>query len=153
MQYHPFPDMTAFIKRLLNATFPLPHGVSPIPFPLCTSFEGTHGTAPRGDTLGTRIDKYSSLVMPLVRQRKEQHSLAHLYCTHKASTHKRQANDSAIYKMKAQSFVWRKKGAPRQKASNWHKWQLWLKALCVTQAWRSIRSAPCASTLRISTCR
>ena len=35
-------------KNTINATFPLPHGVSPIPFPLCTSFEGTHGTAPRG---------------------------------------------------------------------------------------------------------
>ena len=44
---------------------PLPHGVSPIPFPLCTSFEGTHGTAPRGDTLGTRIDRDISLIMPL----------------------------------------------------------------------------------------
>ena len=82
--------------------------------------------------------------------KKEQHLSAHLYCTHKASTHNRQANDSTIYKMKAQSFVWRKKGTPRQKANNWHKWQLWLKALCVTQAWRSIRSAPCASTLQIS---
>ena len=80
MQYHPFfPDTPAFIKILLNATFPLPHGVSPIPFPLCTSFEGTHGTAPQGATLGTRIDKYRSLIMPLVRQRKEQHSLALLY--------------------------------------------------------------------------
>ena len=67
-------------------------GVSPIPFPLCTLFEGTHGTAPRGDTLGTRIDKYRSLVMSLVRRQKEQHLSAHLYCTHKAPTHKRQAN-------------------------------------------------------------
>ena len=74
-----FPDTLVFLKILLNATFPLPHGVSPIPFPLRTSFEGTHGTAPRGDTLGTRIDMYRSLIMPLVRQRKEQHSLAHLY--------------------------------------------------------------------------
>ena len=36
-----------------------------IPFPLRTSFEGTHGTAPRGDTLGTRIDRGISLIMPL----------------------------------------------------------------------------------------
>ena len=55
---------------LLKCNFPLPHGVSPIPFPLCTSFEGTHGTAPRGGTLGTRIDRGISLIMPLrfVRQ-------------------------------------------------------------------------------------
>ena len=103
--YPLFPDTPAFLKILLNASFPLPHGVSPIPFPLCTSFEGTHGTAPQGATLGTRIDRGISLIMPLVRQRKEQHSSAHLYYTHKASTHKRQANDSVIYKMKAQSFV------------------------------------------------
>ena len=81
-----------------NATFPLPHCVwtsafahrntprslwlqhihrmcrltrrAHIPFPLCTSFEGTHGTAPRGDTLGTRIIGAFSLIMPLrfVRQ-------------------------------------------------------------------------------------
>ena len=59
-----FPDTPAF----LYATFPLPHGVSPIPFPLCTLFEGTHGTAPQGDTLGTRINNYRSLIMPLVRR-------------------------------------------------------------------------------------
>ena len=58
-----------------------------------------------GETFGTRIEKYRPLVMSLVHQRKEQHSLVHLYYTHKASTHKRQANDSVIYKMKAQSFV------------------------------------------------
>ena len=27
--------------------------------------EGTHGTAPQGATLGTRIDKYRALIMPL----------------------------------------------------------------------------------------
>ena len=79
MQCPLFQDIPAFLKNIINTTFPLPHGVSPIPFPLCTSFEGTHGTAPQGDTLGTRIDKYRSLIMPLVRQRKEQHSLALLY--------------------------------------------------------------------------
>ena len=66
-------------KNIIKFNFPPSSGVSPIPFPLCTSFEGTHGTAPQGATLGTRIDKYRSLIMPLVRQRKEQHSLALLY--------------------------------------------------------------------------
>ena len=32
-----------------------------------------------GKTGGTRIDRYRSLVMPLVRKCKEQHALAHLY--------------------------------------------------------------------------
>ena len=32
-----------------------------------------------GKTVGTRIDKYRPLVMPLVRKCKEQHALAHLY--------------------------------------------------------------------------
>ncbi len=32
-----------------------------------------------GKTGGTRIDKYRTLVMPLVRKCKEQHALAHLY--------------------------------------------------------------------------
>ena len=32
--------------------------------------EGTHGTAPHGATLGTRIDKYRTLIMPLVRRQK-----------------------------------------------------------------------------------
>ena len=80
-------------RKSSKCNFPLPHGVwtsafahrnpprslwlrhihrmcrltrrAHIPFPLCTSFEGTHGTAPRGDTLGTRIDRDISLVMPL----------------------------------------------------------------------------------------
>ena len=43
----------------------------------------------RGGDNGTRIKKYRPLVISLVRQRKEQHSLAHLYCTHKAFTYKR----------------------------------------------------------------
>ena len=32
-----------------------------------------------GKTVGTRIEKYRALVMPLVRKCKEQHALAHLY--------------------------------------------------------------------------
>ncbi len=32
-----------------------------------------------GKTGGTRIEKYRSLIMPLVRKCKEQHALAHLY--------------------------------------------------------------------------
>ncbi len=32
-----------------------------------------------GKTVGTRIEKYRPLVMPLVRKCKEQHALAHLY--------------------------------------------------------------------------
>ena len=32
-----------------------------------------------GKTDGTRIDKYCTLIMPLVRKCKEQHALAHLY--------------------------------------------------------------------------
>ena len=49
--------------QLINATFPPSSSVSPIPFPLHTSFEGTHGTAPQGATLGLRIDKYRALIM------------------------------------------------------------------------------------------
>ena len=37
----------------------------PFRSPLYTSFEGTHGTAPQGATLGTRIDRDISLIMPL----------------------------------------------------------------------------------------
>ena len=50
--------------------FPPSSCVSPIPFPLCAMLEGTHGTAPQGATLGTRIDRDISLIMPLrfVRQ-------------------------------------------------------------------------------------
>ena len=32
-----------------------------------------------GKTVGTRIDRYRALIMPLVRKCKEQHALAHLY--------------------------------------------------------------------------
>ena len=45
--------------------FPPSSCVSPIPFPLCAMLEGTHGTAPQGATLGTRIDRDISLIMPL----------------------------------------------------------------------------------------
>ena len=45
--------------------FPPSSCVSPIPFPLCAMLEGTHGTAPQGATLGTRINKYHALIMPL----------------------------------------------------------------------------------------
>ena len=121
-------------NQLFNATFPLPHGVctsafahrnpprslwlrhihrmcrltrrAHIPFPLCTSFEGTHGTAPRGDTLGARIIvTFLSLCHCALCAGYATTRRSRLYYTHKASTHKRQANDSAIYKMKAQSFV------------------------------------------------
>ncbi len=72
------PPLSGHAGKPLNVTFPLPHGVwtsafahrnpprslwlrhihrmcrltrrAHIPFPLCTSFEGTHGTAPRGGT-------------------------------------------------------------------------------------------------------
>ena len=101
-----FPDTPVFLKILLNATFPLPHGVSPIPFPLCTSFEGTHGTAPQGATLGTRIiGTFLSLCHCALCAGYATTRRSRLYYTHKASTHKRQANESVIYKMKAQSFV------------------------------------------------
>ncbi len=88
VEYKKPNDNTKTKKILKNISILTPEmqlppssGVSPIPFPLCTLFEGTHGTALRGggDTLGTRIEKYRSYIMPLVRQRKEQHSLAHLY--------------------------------------------------------------------------
>ena len=40
---------------------------------------GRRLAAPTGKTVGTRIDKYRTLIMPLVRKCKEQHALAHLY--------------------------------------------------------------------------
>ena len=52
----------------LKCNFPLPHVFPPPPFPL--KREPT-ASAPRGDTLSTRIDCYRSLLMPLVRGRKE----------------------------------------------------------------------------------
>ena len=50
--------------RVYNSkcNFPLPHVFPPPPFPL--EREPT-ASAPRGDTLGTRIDKYRPLVMSL----------------------------------------------------------------------------------------
>ena len=50
-----------------KCNFPLPHVFPPPPFPL--EREPT-ASAPRGDTISTRIDKYRPLVMPLrfVRQ-------------------------------------------------------------------------------------
>ena len=94
-------------KNIIKCNFPLPHGVwtsafahrnpprslwlrhihrmcrltrrAHIPFPLCAMLEGTHGTAPQGDTLSLRIDKYRSLVMSLVRRQKEQHLSSYLY--------------------------------------------------------------------------
>ena len=77
MQYPPLSGHAGIYKRLLNATFPLPHGVwtsafahrnpprslwlrhihrmcrltrrAHIPFPLCASFEGTHDDRVAGD--------------------------------------------------------------------------------------------------------
>ena len=85
--------------------FPPSSCVSPIPFPLCAVLEGTHGTAPQGATLGLRIDKYRSLVMSRALCAATQQHGAVARTTHKAPTHKRQANKNLIYKMKAQSFV------------------------------------------------
>ena len=51
-----------------NYNFPFPHVFPQPPFPL--KREPT-ASAPRGDTLSTRIDCYRSLIMPLVRGRKE----------------------------------------------------------------------------------
>ena len=51
-----------------NCNFPFPHVFPQPPFPL--EREPT-ASAPRGDTLSTRIDCYHSLLMPLVRGRKE----------------------------------------------------------------------------------
>ena len=51
-----------------KCNFPLPHVFPLPPFPL--KREPT-ASAPRGDTLSTRIDCYRSLLMPLVRGRKE----------------------------------------------------------------------------------
>ena len=47
---------------IFQCNFPLPHVFPPSPFPL--KREPT-ASAPRGDTLGTRIDRDISLVMPL----------------------------------------------------------------------------------------
>ncbi len=51
-----------WVFRTLNKNFPLPHVFPPPPFPL--KREPT-ASAPRGDTLGTRINRYRPLVMPL----------------------------------------------------------------------------------------
>ena len=54
-------------RSTLNCNFPLPHVFPPPPFPL--EREPT-ASAPRGDTLGSRIDRDISLIMPpsLVRR-------------------------------------------------------------------------------------
>ena len=49
-------------RALLNCNFPLPHVFPPPPFPL--EREPT-ASASRGDTLGSRIDRDVSLIMPL----------------------------------------------------------------------------------------
>ena len=51
----PLSGHAGISKILFNATFPLPQVFPLFRSPLCTSFEGTHGTAPQGATLGTRI--------------------------------------------------------------------------------------------------
>ena len=48
-------------RGILIVIFPLPHVFPPPPFPL--EREPT-ASAPRGDTLGTRIDRDISLIMP-----------------------------------------------------------------------------------------
>ena len=63
---------------------PLPHVFPLPPFPLKRE---PPASAPRGDTLGTRIDKYRSLIMPLrfVRQAVANGRRSRLYYTHKGS--------------------------------------------------------------------
>ena len=57
-----------FVGMYSKYNFPFPHVFPQPPFPL--KREPT-ASAPRGDTLSTRIDCYRSLLMPLVRGRKE----------------------------------------------------------------------------------
>ena len=57
-----------FVGMYSKCNFPLPHVFPQPPFPL--KREPT-ASAPRGDTLSTRIDYYRSLFMSLVRGRKE----------------------------------------------------------------------------------
>ena len=57
-----------FVGVYSNCNFPFPHVFPQPPFPL--EREPT-ASAPRGDTLSTRIDCYRSLFMSLVRGRKE----------------------------------------------------------------------------------
>ena len=54
--------------------FPLPHVFPPPPFPLCINLREPTASAPRGATLGARIDRGISLLMPLrfVRQLRTQ---------------------------------------------------------------------------------
>ena len=51
----------------------------PPPFPLCINLREPTASAPRGATLSTHIEKYRSLIMPLVHGRKNPHSPVHLY--------------------------------------------------------------------------
>ena len=73
----PYKILTEQINNYLNATSPLPFGLSPIA-QICVITPIVQTSFARGEG-GTRIDRYRPLAMPLVLQRKEQHSLAHLY--------------------------------------------------------------------------
>ena len=61
--------------EFINAIFPLPHVFPPPPFPL--EREPT-ASAPRGDTLSTRIDEHRPLVMSLRFVRRLRNRMAQL---------------------------------------------------------------------------
>ena len=70
---------------------------------------GRRLAAPTGKTVGTRIDKYRTLIMPLVRKCKEQHAL--LTCTShtRAPARQKQANLCVSKKDESAVFgVWEK---------------------------------------------
>ncbi len=55
----------------MNLIFPLPHVFPPPSFPLCMNLREPTTSAPRGATLGARIERYRPFVMPLVHGRKK----------------------------------------------------------------------------------
>ena len=50
--------------RYIYRNFPLPHVCPQPPFPLFANLREPTASAPRGDTLGSRIDRDISLIMP-----------------------------------------------------------------------------------------
>ena len=76
----PFYSSTRVDSIHFNCSFPPPSSrVSPTVVPPLHSLREPTTSAPRGATLGARIKRYRSLVMPLVHGRKNPHSPAHLY--------------------------------------------------------------------------
>ena len=80
VEYKKPNDNTKTKKILKNISILTPEmqlppssGVSSIPFPLCTLFEGTHGTALRGGGHTTRLTQSVTIAIPSLRSLRHAH--------------------------------------------------------------------------------